>query len=109
MGIFCQYYPVLLCSAILDVAVDPVSNVWLYPESTSFVTGKTVTCKADGYPQASFQWINTSDNDVVAYGPSLTVNETGSYTCLATNEIRGQHYSVTSAEITVHAAIGIYL
>ena len=81
-----------------------MSNIRLDPEKTSFVAGTTVTCKADGYPRPSFQWIRSSDNSTVQSGAELEVESANySYICSATNKVRERTYIVMSAEISFGA------
>ena len=81
-----------------------MSNIRLDPEGTSFVAGKTVMCKADGYPRPSFQWIRSSDNSTVQRGAKLDVKSANySYICRATNKVREQVYIAMSAEISFGA------
>ena len=82
-----------------------MSNIRLDPEGTSFTAGKTVTCKADGNPPPTFQWIRTSDNATVQTGAKLEVKPANlySYVCNATNKVREQIYNVMSAEINFDA------
>ena len=89
------------------MVVAPVSNIWLDPDS-GFSPGKPVTCKANGYPRPSFQWIRASDNVTVMEGAKFddkSANHT--YICMATNTVRGQKYIVMSSEVNFHAATGI--
>ena len=81
-----------------------MSNIRLDPEGRSFVPGEMVTCKADGYPQPTFQWIRTSDNVTVQTGAELKVESANySYICSATNKVRERTYIVMSAEISFGA------
>ena len=82
-----------------------MSNIWFDPD-TGFSPDKLVTCKANGFPRPVFQWIRTSDNATVAEGPKL-VDKSASYTyiCVATNTVRGQTYTVMSAELDYAAVV----
>jgi len=93
----------------VNIFVDPVSNVWFEPEM-GFFPGKPVTCKANGFPRPSFQWIRTSDNVTVVEGPKLVVESTNnSYVCIATNVVSGRTYNTMSTEVKFHADAGISL
>jgi len=94
---------------ISNVFLDPVSNIGFDPDS-GFSPGKPVTCKANGYPRPTVHWIRTSDNVTVGKGSTLTVDTAAdSYTCRATNVIRGRIHTVISSEITFIPAPGIHL
>ena len=74
-----------------------MSHIRLDPEGASFVAGKTVTCKADGYPPPSFLWTRTSDNATEARGAKLYVKSANyGYKCHATNKVRGRSYTLMS-------------
>jgi len=86
------------------VVLGPVSNVWLDPNS-GFSSGKAVTCKANGYPRPSFQWIRASDNVTVMEGAKLDNKSADhTYICMATNTVRGQKYVVVSRAVNFDAA-----
>ena len=93
------------------MVVGPVSHIWLEPDS-GFHPGKPVTCKANGYPRPTFHWIRASDKATVSEVAKLVVKSANhSYICVATNEVRGQTYTVMSmtVDFTVRNIAGIHL
>ena len=90
------------------VVIGPVSNIWLDPDS-GFSPGKLVICKANGNPRPTFHWIRASDNVTVTKDAKLDVKSANhSYICIATNTVRGQTYTVMSAEVNFDATTGIH-
>jgi len=82
-----------------DVSTGPVSNVWLDPDS-EFSLDKPVTCKANGYPQPTFRWMWTSNNETVARGAKLMAKSANhTFICRAENTVRGQKYIVMSSVV----------
>ena len=80
------------------MVVAPVSNIWF--DHSGFSPGKTVTCKANGYPRPTVHWIRTSDSVTVGQGAKLVVKSANhTYMCIATNSVRGQTYTIVSAII----------
>jgi len=91
------------------VVADPVSHVWLEPDS-DFSPDKPVTCRANGYPRPTFEWVRAMDNVTVSRGAKLDEKSTNyAYRCQATNTVRRQTYTVMSDIVNYNAASGIIL
>lgn len=73
------------------------------PNKPSFAEGSgkiTLTCLADGNPAPSYKWYNSSDS-VIGTGNTLVVsdqvNNTGNYTCVASNSFNGKMFNQIAA------------
>jgi len=85
------------------VILGPVSRVWLDPDS-GFSPGTPVTCKADGFPRPTFQWMQASDNETVIGGATFVYAD--GYICRAENTVRGHKYIAMSSEVKLVSATG---
>ena len=59
--------------------------------------GEVITCTAEGNPEPEIRWVDDESGDEVADSGILVINAfmegTQTYSCLATNVVRGVTYS----------------
>ena len=62
--------------------------------------GEVITCAAEGNPEPELRWVDEESGDEVADSGVLVIDNsmegTGTYSCLATNVVRGVTYSLTT-------------
>ena len=68
--------------------------------------GEEITCTAEGNPEPEIRWVDDESGDEVADSGILVINAfmegTQTYSCLATNVVRGVTYSLmTTITFTV--------
>ena len=75
---------------------DPVTNMNLGNEKEEYIPGEEITCAAEGNPAPTFIWVDVN-NVTVEDSRVLTIEAsmegTRTYSCLATNVVRGVIYS----------------
>ena len=67
-------------------------------DKPEYIPGENITCVAEGYPYPDIYWMNDVTGDYIG-GPVLTITTDmkgyQAYTCVASNEIRGQSYNAS--------------
>ena len=96
---------------ILYVAVPPIiKELTLNPNKPTYVEEETpvldMTCRAESHPPSSYYWVYSHEdkNDTrIGDGPTLqltnlTVDDSGTYTCFAYNNITGTIHIVNASK-----------
>ena len=78
-------------------ALDAVTNINLDNVKDVYNPGEVITCAAAGNPDPEIRWmddanVTVSDSDFLLIEPSIEGTQT--YSCLATNDVRGETYSL---------------
>ena len=87
-----------ITSVSIFLLSDTVTNMNLGDVMEEYNPGEEIICAAEGNPEPHIRWVDDMNNTVVD-SATLTIHAsmvgTRTYSCLATNTVRGANYSLT--------------